>query len=118
MKQKTKNILAVIIAIALNFILFLYFLTDVGTISGILRVDIIFMAIAAVLSVFFGYFEKKWWLVFLVAAGIMLLGIRAIFLNGGITYQWVIDLLRLIPPVLIMEVMAFSGSIMNNNRKR
>jgi hypothetical protein len=109
--MKKEKIVGTCIVLTLNLVLFLYFLADTGSLSVFLR-DVIFMAIIGVLAVFFGYFINRWWLVFLGAVGILFLGIRAIFLAGGIDSQWVADFVRVISPILIMEVLAFSGSLM------
>jgi hypothetical protein len=111
-----ENTIGTIIIIAMNFVLFLYFLADTGSLSVLLR-DVIFFAIIGVIAVFFGYFVKRWWLIFLGALGIFLIGIRALFFTGGINNQWLIDFAKLIAPLGIMEALAFSGSILYRSQK-
>lgn len=97
------------IVVLLNLVIFLYLLADFGINSAVVR-GVVFTVVLGLLSVFYGYFVEKWWLVFLGVAGILFLGIRAIFLIGGINVQWFHDFTALLGPLVLMEAFAFSGS--------
>jgi hypothetical protein len=116
MKKNLKIFLAVIDILVLNLITFLYLLADIGSVAPFVRF-LVFVLLWAIGAVIFSKLVKRWWLAGLGTLGVLLIGIRALFIMGGINSLWLRDFALFLVPVVIIEVWSFTGSKLKGSRE-